>query len=118
MRLIKIIPLLNWIWLTACEQQIKFEKVRWTNKEYPEAPPERRGMMLQDLTKNYKLVGQTQQKVIDLLGVPDYINGTILTYEISVDYGTDIDPVAGKYFDVILDTDSIVNSTRIREWKK
>jgi hypothetical protein len=117
MRLI-IILILNLVGLISCKQQVKFDKVKWTTKEFPEAPPQQREGMLQDLTTNYKLVGLQRNKVIDLLGSPDYANDTTLTYEITGDYGSDIDPVAGKYFDLILNKDTVVVSTKVREWHK
>ena len=117
MKAIRLFILLNSMTIFGCNSQVKFDKIKWTTKEYPEAPPEQRERMIKDLTTNYKLVGMSRMKVIDLLGEPDGTDDSTFFYDITVDYGSDIDPVAGKNLELYFNSDSVVNSVKVREWK-
>ena len=103
--------------LASCNQ-MRFDKIEWNKSDDPGFTPPNRKRMLKDLTKNYKLTEIKYSSLINLLGRPNYADSTSLSYDIEVDYGTDIDPVYTKILDFIFDKDSIIKSWKIEEWKK
>ncbi|WP_118976528.1 hypothetical protein [Taibaiella koreensis] len=74
--------------------------------------------MLDDLMKNHKLIGLKYNQLIDSLGEPNYLEDSIISYRITEDYGSDIDPVYVKTLQFSISRDSIVTSFKIKEWKK
>ena len=77
--------------------------------------------MLQDIVENKRLIGLKYQTVIDSLGQPEnYVDKKEkeLWYPVTVDYGTDIDPVYTKHLTLTMNNDSTVEMVEIREWKK
>jgi hypothetical protein len=104
----------------SASDKLKFDKGRWTEfndsdgGEYPY-----RNKMLNDLVSNHKLKGLTYKQLVDSLGAPTYSeasNGTV-SYEITSEFDSDIDPTHGKNFDLFLGADSTVISYKISEWK-
>lgn len=102
--------------LLSCNQQIKFDKTKWStggNMEFPY-----RDRMLKDLTTNYKLVGLKYSELIVLLGQPQYNDSaSSLGYEIDTHYDV-IDPVYNKKLQFTFNKDSIITSFKVDEWKK
>lgn len=105
--------------LFSCgNKQIKFDKNKWNEQTDPTFPSSYRPQMLTDLTTNYKLAGYTYSQLVELLGIPDYKDSSLLSYNIVVDYGHDIDPVYTKNLDFTFSKDSIITSFKVTEWKK
>jgi len=101
---------------SSCGQ--KFDKIKWAEDYKSGIPGPNRSKMLDDLTSNYKLVNIKYSQLVDLLGNPDYIESSEISYDIIVDYGTDIDPVYTKNLDFSFSKDSVITSYKVREWKK
>lgn len=102
--------------VVSCNQSMKFDSVKWKTKDDMEYPY--REKMLVDLTKNNNLAGLHYTQLVELLGKPQFVDSTVMVYQVSIDYGRDIDPVYTKYLDLNLTNDSIVKSFKINEWKK
>jgi hypothetical protein len=102
-----------------------FEKDGWQKKydgDYPN-----RDAMVQDLLDNYKLIGLTKRSITDLLGEEDHIElvemprtsgRNYMTYQVLVDFGSDIDPVHTKYLVLEINEDSTVTKAKLVEWEK
>ncbi len=106
---------------TSCNDkasELKFDKVKWNEKEDPAFPPSARVRMLNDLTTNNKLVGLKYSQLIEFLGRPNYRDSSSLAYTIIEDYGADIDPVYTKTLDFTFSKDSIITAFKLVEWKK
>ncbi|MBT1689142.1 hypothetical protein [Dawidia soli] len=103
--------------MISCGEK-KFEKTGWTAKTDSNFPPNKRGEMLSDLLSSRKLVGLKYADVIALLGTPDGIDSSSVSYEIEIDYGSDIDPIYRKDLYLFTTRDSIISSYEIKEWKK
>lgn len=101
----------------SSDDQVKFEKKAWMTKR-DIGPCECRLEMIDDLTQNYKLTGLNRIELIELLGPPDLEYNTRVSYDLVVDYGSDIDPVYVKTLVFDLNSQSIVKSFKIVEWKK
>lgn len=105
--------------LFSCgNRQTKFDKDKWNVQTDPTFPSSYRPEMLTDLTTNYKLVGYKYSQLVELLGIPDYKDSSLLSYKIIVEYGHDIDPVYTKNLDFTFSEDSIITSIKINEWEK
>jgi hypothetical protein len=117
MRLIFILTILTS--LTSCENQLTFDSKKW--KEYRDLDQYPfRELMLEDIVENKRLIGLKYQAVIDSLGPSENYtdeNENELWYPVTVDYGTDIDPVYTKHLTVTLNNDSTVERVETREWK-
>ena len=76
--------------------------------------------MIDDLVKNYQLIGKNYKELVDLLGKPQskIDNNLYVFYDIDVDYGWDIDPVYTKTLSIGFDKDTIVKSFEVQEWRK
>lgn len=113
-----ILTFVTTFFLVACNGSIKFEKAGWIEKGdlglYP-----KREKMLYDLTTNYKLKGLSYKQLIDLIGQPEKnaMGSNSIYYNISVDYGHDIDPIYIKTFVVEFNNDT-VKQYKINEWKE
>ena len=118
MNFLKVIFIVYVFSLMSCQNKLKFDKLLWTTKEYPEAPPQMRNNMVYDLTTNYKLRETSYKNLVELLGEPDGKDSANLFYDIIVDYGSDIDPVYIKTLSFEMDKDSIIKSYKITEWHK
>jgi hypothetical protein len=99
-------------------EDMKFEKNKWSAQTDPAFPPEYRPRMLTDLTQNYQLRGLKYSEVTNLLGIPDSKDSNSLTYKIIVEYRADIDPVYTKDLHIYFSKDSIITSFDVKEWKK
>lgn len=99
-------------------QGVKFERQQWVEQTDPLFPSPYRSKMLNDLTVNHKLVGLSYNKLVDLLGIPDFKDISSLSYKIVVDYGKDIDPVYTKDLEFSFSKDSVIESFKVNEWKK
>jgi hypothetical protein len=108
--------LLTAVLIWSCNQSMTFDSAKWKTKDDMEYTY--RDKMLNDLTKNHKLVGLHYTQIIELLGIPQYEDSSGIAYKILYDYGRDIDPVYTKYLDFSLSKDSFVTSFKIDEWKK
>ena len=76
--------------------------------------------MVNDLTKNYKLVGLKYNQLIKLLGEPEskYSTGdSTIFYTIEEYYGLDIDPISGSDLVFKLSPDSTITSFSILKFK-
>ena len=115
-----IIYFLFFIFLTSCSNNEKFDKVKWQEQGDLRMYTHRKSM-LNDLIKNYKLIGLSYKQLINLIGEPENYSDKEkdkVYYEIETDYGTDIDPIYTKSLQIKLTKDSIVESFTIKEWKK
>ena len=104
--------------LSSCNNEIKFDKVKWDDQPDLAFTPPYRKKMLKDLTANYKLVGLKYSEIISLLGAPNFHDSLSFGYDIIIDYSSDIDPVYTKTLDFTFSKDSIITSFKINEWKK
>ena len=74
--------------------------------------PANRYLMIDDLEKNYNLIGLSTDEVKNLLGSPEQYD-TILGDKEALIYGIDKDFFADKYYAVIYDNSEIVTETDI-----
>ena len=95
-----------------------FDKVKWDEQPDLAFTPPYRKKMLKDLTTNYKLVGVKYSEIISLLGAPNFRDSISFSYDIIIDYGSDIDPIYTKRLDFNFSKDSIIISCEVSEWKK
>jgi hypothetical protein len=117
MRLIYILILLTIF--TSCKNEIKFDSKKWKTYADLDQYPYRESM-LGDIVDNDRLMGLKYQTVIDSLGQPENYwdkKENELWYSVTVDYGTDIDPVYTKHLTVTIGSDSTVEKVEIKEWK-
>jgi len=108
------------IFLTSCNSNEKFDKTKWQEQGDLRIYTHRK-YMLNDLTKNNKLIGISYRQLINLIGEPEKANDQekgIVYYDIETDYGNDIDPIYTKTLQLKLTKDSTVDSFTIKEWKK
>lgn len=104
--------------LTACEQQLHYDKVKWQEigdlNSYPY-----RSAMLKDLLYKHKLKGLSKTEWQQLLGAPDNVTGDTLTayYNIFTEYDV-IDPDHTKDLWLHLAPDSSIKDFEVVEWKK
>lgn len=105
---------------SSCNNEIKFDKVKWDEQPDLAFTPPYRNKMLKDLTTNYKLEGLKYSEIISLLGAPNFhdIASASFGYDIVVEYGLDIDPIYSKTLDFTLSKDSVIASFKVNEWKK
>ncbi len=96
----------------------KFNKTEWTQKDDSAFPPPYRDLMLNDLLKNYQLIGLHFSEIVELLGNPDSKEDSVATYCIAIEYGGDTDPVYEKSLNLISDKDSIIRSVNTKIWNK
>lgn len=116
---LKSISLIISLFLFSCENNVKFEKSLWNQKD-DLSEYENRDSMLKDLTENHKLKGLTYIQLIDLLGPPENYSddkSNIMTYNILKDYQYRIDPTYIKQLKFELSKDSIVKNFKIIELK-
>ncbi len=103
--------------LTSCENQLKFDSKKWKESTDLDTYPNRESM-LSDIIDNKKFIGQSYQSVIESLGLPEDQLDNVLWYSVTVDYGTNIDPVHTKHLTLTINKDSIVEKVEIKEWRK
>ncbi len=103
--------------LHSCTLNKAYKKDLWVDGDSGFPSPSRQSM-LTDLTKNHKLKGLTKTQLFNLLGPSDHIEKNNVYYDITVDYGNDIDPVYTKTLKFNLAGDSVVKSFSVLEWKK
>jgi hypothetical protein len=117
MKQIRIFLLASTLFL-SCQTQDKFDKGRWQTKEDPAFPPQSRKAMLKDLRSNYKLTGQSRSQLIELLGEPDYVDDSSITYKIEEKFGSAIDPIYTKTLEIKVNEYEKAKAVAVREWKK
>jgi len=104
---------------TSCKPEMKFDREKWNYQTDPAAPPDYRNRMVNDLMQHHQLIGLHYTQLVQLLGEPSFIDGTIdADYELDIDYGRDIDPIYIKNLTIHLSKDSVVTSFKIDEWRK
>ena len=103
--------------LASCDTQIKFDKKAWRTKN-DIYPCECREQMIEDLTKNHKLIGLKNSELTRLLGTPDLQEDLNIHYDLVIDYGSDIDPIYKRTLFFTLNRDSTVKEYQISEWNK
>lgn len=105
--------------LFSCnKKELKFDKSKWNEQTDPLFPSSYRLKMINDLTSNYKLIGLKYSQLIGFLGVPDNQDKSTSSYNIVIDYGSDIDPVYIKELDFIFSKDSVITSFKVHKWKR
>lgn len=104
--------------LSSCNNEIKFDKMKWDEQPDLAFTPPHRKKMLKDLTTNHKLVGLKYSEIVSLLGVPNFHDSISFGYDIIIDYGSDIDPIYTKTLDFAFSKDSTITSFKVDEWKK
>jgi len=116
----KYIAFILSVFIISCNSDQKFDKQKWTEKGDLQTYPYRKAM-LNDLVANQKIVGLNYRQLIELIGDPENKidkDSNALCYNITTDYGHDIDPVYLKNLKIKLTRDSIVESFKIEDWKK
>ena len=96
----------------------KFDKLTWNDKD--DIFFANRKSMVNDLMKNHLHKGLTYKELVELLGEPENYadeKSNKIAYEIEVDYGSDIDPVAGSDLIIELSKDSTVVNCELVKWK-
>ena len=104
--------------LTSCNQQIKFEKDNWNEKD--DIFYANREKMVTDLMKNHLKKGMTYKEVLILLGSSENYQNDLpntIGYKIMVDYVWNIDPKKGKTLYIEFTNDSAVKDFKLEEWK-
>ena len=96
----------------------KFSKLRWNEQTDSAFPPPARPKIVGDLISNHKLVGLRYKELVALLGLPDQSNSNSIIYQISVDYGNDIDPIYTKDLVFTFSKDSLITKYKFDEWRK
>ena len=107
------------IMLFSCNNDIKFEKVKWLKIDDMEYPY--RKSMLHDLVNNHNLKGLSYKQLTEIIGEQQKNlvgDRSEIYYSILTEYNRDIDPVHTITLVFKLDKDSIVIEYRIDEWKK
>ena len=100
--------------LVSCDQ--KFTKQQWINVD--NIDPDR-GVMLNDLLSNHKIIGLSYHQLNDLLGEPTKDDSLRVYYPIKIKYATlSPDPNYEKDLVIYLNKDSVVTKTKITEWEK
>jgi outer membrane protein assembly factor BamE (lipoprotein component of BamABCDE complex) len=100
------------ITLAGCGE--KFDKTRWDDVE---GGPEKR-KMAEDLVKTNKLIGLTNEQMLQLIGSP--VNDTTETwYRLEEEYEfLGIDPVSGSDLIIKFNKDSVITHAEVKEWHK
>jgi hypothetical protein len=107
--------------LIACHPaEKKFDKTGWAKSDA--GMYYQREEMLNDVMKNHLKKGMSFQETVHLLGKSQdstlgFSDFTIL-YDIVVDDGSDIDPVAGKDLFMSFSKDSMLIAWEVKEWDK
>lgn len=118
-RRLKLIYILIIVLLTSCSKpQIEFDKEKWNERE--DMFYANREKMVKDLMNNHLKKGMTSKEVVNLLGSSDNyqnIPENTIVYEITVDYGWNIDPQKGKTLYIEFDEDSIIKDIKLQEWE-
>ncbi len=103
--------------IAACNQTQKFDKSAWSEKGDLNIYPNR-DKMLEDLLEHHQLKGLTYKQLIALLGDTEKYSDeepNTATYNITTDYGKDINPVYMKNLEVKFSSDSIVTDVELKE---
>ena len=105
---------------SSCNNEIKFDKVKWDEKPDLVFTPPYRKKMLKDLTTNHKLVGLKYLEIIRLLGAPNFQDSATASfgYDIIINYDSDVDPIYTKTLNFTISKDSVIISFKVNEWKK
>lgn len=105
--------------LFSCQSHKKFDKLKWAEVADLMTFPNRK-FMIKNLLENYQLKGKKYADIVNLLGKPQskLDSNLKVSYDIDVDYGSDIDPIYSKTLSILFDKDTVVNSFEIHEWKK
>ena len=107
------------LFLISCSsREINFDKNKW-RKSF-DGYYEYREQMKSDLMDNHLKIGMQYDSVIKLLGEPqNYHNAkeNEITYEITVDYKWNIDPMEGKNMYIEFDVDSTLTNVRLEHWQ-
>jgi hypothetical protein len=100
-------------------KSMEFDSVNWNKKV--DGFYSYREFMIQDVMENQLQNGMPLREVIALLGTPELYHNQKeyeINYEISVDYGWNIDPMEGKELIIVFDSDSLVTDIRLKHWKR
>lgn len=102
--------------LVSCNNQLLFEKGKWKLPGDAGMPNEWRKRMVKDLMTNYELKGMKRAEIINLLGAPDFIDSSSLSYKVIVEYEyLGVDPVYSKILDFNVSKDSTITSVKLIE---
>jgi len=75
--------------------------------------------MITDLMKNHLKKGMSYSEIIDLIGKPNNYNNLkpkTIGYEVSVEYGWNIDPIRSKVLIIKLSEDSTIIDIKLEKW--
>jgi len=78
-----------------------------------------REIMITDLMKNHLKKGMSYSEIIDLIGKPNNYNNLkpkTIGYEVSVEYGWNIDPIRSKVLIIKLSEDSTIIDIKLEKW--
>ncbi len=103
-------------YVTECEK-FYYDYNDWTQKGDLNSYPNRK-LMVDNILKNLKLVGQTNKEIESLLGNPDFVEQNSFSYKIDEDYGSDIDPISSTNLTFKYNKDSIITQAKKNVWKK
>jgi len=106
------------IGLNSCTRDIKFDKIKW-NQRNGSGYYDCRDLMLEDLLQNHNIKGSKIDELRNLFGEINPIslpNGnSALNFNIVTDFKYDIDPQYTKDLILYLDKDSVVSNYKIKE---
>ncbi len=108
----------NVILFSCGSKEMKFDKKKWNEKN--DMFYANRERMVNDLMKNHLKIGMNYYEVINLLGMHSNDSSFFvasIAYEISVDYGWNIDPQEGKTLYLEFSKDSILNKFWLEKWE-
>jgi hypothetical protein len=115
----KVVPIILYIFLTSCGVKDKeFNKTTWNDRD--DFFYKNREIMVNDLIKNHLKKGMTYSELVDLIGKPENygnLKPRTIGYELSVDYGIDIDPIKSKILIIELAGDSTILDYKVEKWK-
>ena len=96
--------------LSGCSRQ-SFDSEKWKNWKDTESTLFVRRDMVEDLTKQYKLVGMSRSEINDLLGKPNAVNNRSIGYDLGpTGQGTDY-----GWLILTLDDNEVVKRFKITE---
>ncbi len=99
----------NWILFSCllfffgCQNEIAFDSEKWKEKGVDWQLADTREKMAPNLISSDTLIGMKSDKIIDLLGKPDFIKEESLEFLIREKYSRNIDPDYIKYLIVEID---------------
>lgn len=99
----KWILFLNLLFFFGCQKEVPFNSEQWKEKGIDWQLTDTREKMVSNLISTDTLIGMESNKIIDLLGEPEFIKEKSLEFLIREKYSWNIDPDYIKYLIVEMD---------------